>query len=73
MDQIRPKTGNPFPPPPKFLPYVVKISFCCCSGSHILFEIKTFKIPTKVDSDETDAFMGLNDNDQETGRRKKLM
>ena len=28
---------------------------------------KTFKIITKVDSDSTDYFMGLNNNDQEPG------
>ena len=35
---------------------------------HIFFlNTKTFKIPTKVDSDTTDAIMGINENDQEPG------
>ena len=31
------------------------------------FEIKTFKMPTKIEYDATDAVMGLHENDQEPG------
>ena len=35
---------------------------------HIFFwNTKIFKIPTKVDADATDYFMGLNENEQELG------
>ena len=39
---------------------------------HRLFwNTKTFKMPTKVDANETDHVMGLNENDQEPGGTNK--
>ena len=66
MDQLRPKMGNPL----DFFAYLnfINIMSSVIVPDHRFFwDAKTFKIPTKVDADATDAVMGLNKNEQEPG------
>ena len=41
------------------------MSFVIVLDPSFVLNAKTFKIPTKVDAEESDSVMGLNDNDQE--------
>ena len=41
--------------------------FPCCYGTQVLSKYKKLKFSCKVDSSKTDAYMGLNDKNQELG------
>ena len=72
MEQLRPKKGNPLAFYFRNLNNILLNFYFLVVLVHIFFSnTKIFKIPSKVDANENDVPIGLNDNIREPGETNK--